>query len=662
MSGRNTQGIDPFYWPQQNNFRVFGVNELFFSPEETGILVQKNLATRLDENALHSLFRLAKGWPAAIKLAQIYYQSSSPQAPLPAVVPGGGSLFRFLLKNSLSTLPPDLVKFLICSSFLEQLTIPLCDHLLGIRNSAQHIKTLVRLGLLMERNLLQPGEFHYHALLQDHLLQEFATLDKAERERLVARACLWRIDHQQRESACRVAHTHGTPTTFTAFLQQCLLKWLLAGEADPVFRWLRVLDADTLRNIPHSGVAKSWSLAMFGEFLQAEKEICQELGGGSNMADCMSLLQPKDGMEVSALGVVYAIIRLFRGTMDEQLAAQLQQLLNHRALSNSHRSSFENLLAGYAIFHCRFEEARERASRAASAMASMGNRLGHALGTYMVANSHYLSNDIKNARLTCTNYLQQPDLDSGATARLLMQSFENYLDYQGLSPLTAENRIQDLLLVRQPAYTVELQLYLTLPLLHMRTRSKDFIGAHFLLIQLEQSARTSGAFQLQVHALYERVRLAYAKGDGNELEQLEQAHELLATGKRLLLSDVTLAWESVERPILAAILLLLHRGDLVQASQWLQQLQYLNVDFGQPIRFLPINLCMAYVEFRLNRISMAYRRLNDTLTQAEATGMLAGLLDDIPGLDDFVKTALEQGRIQNPQHAEKLRNLGFFTT
>jgi hypothetical protein len=102
----------------------------------------------------------------------------------------------------------------------------------------------------------------------------------------------------------------------------------------------------------------------------------------------------------------------------------------------------------------------------------------------------------------------------------------------------------------------------------------------------------------------------------------------------------------------------LQRGEHERAQRWTQQLLYLNVDHGYPIRFLPINVCLAYIEYQQGRISAAFRRLNDSLTQAEATGMLTGLLDDIPGLDDFVKQALDQQRILNPQQVKQLHALG----
>lgn len=662
LSGRNMAGMEPRHWSQDDRSPVFTPEQLYFDREETRQMLQAAPHNRVPDSWLNSLYHHTRGWPAAVKLAQIHLKTG-PSLTAFSQALSGNDVFHSLFKSVLANLDSELQRFLVQTSFLEHLSIPLCNHLLNIQNSADHIRTLRKLALLIEPDPLQGDEFRYHSLLQDHLLMLFRQLPPTQRDRLIARACLWRVEQNQREIACRVAWRHGQPAFFVELLRQSLREWLRIGEADPVYRWARQQGDSAWHVIPEVRFALGWALAMFGEFREAEKSLQLPPASGPDgqapqAVDVASLFRQANTPQTVTTTIIFAIIRQFRGEMDAGLLDQLQRLYSMPSVSNTSRASIDNLLAQEAIHQCRFREARQRAGRAAQVLASGGNRLGHALGTYLMANAHYLNNDLKNAKITCQSYLADASQHAGSTARALLHGFSVFLDYQGHQPLTAERGIQQILLTRQPVYSVELQLYLTLPLLHMKTRRQDYSGAHYLLLQLEEMAHTGGASQLQAHALYERVRLAFAMGHGRALARLDAEHQLMRSGSGWLLAANPLPWEILERKVMAAVLVAIHQGDLVRASQWLQQLQYLNVDAGYPIRFLPLNLCLAHIEFRLGRISTAFRRLNDTLTQAEATGMLTGLLDDIPGMESFVLTAIAQDRIQNPQHVEKLRALG----
>lgn len=657
LSGRNTQGIDPLQWELNESFALFTPQQLFFDLDETRHLLQMGQKMPLDDALVQSLFHYSKGWPAALKLAQVYVQSL-PAGQEPPATLFGRHIFNSLFSAVMESLDSPQRHFLVHVSFLESFSAAQCDHLLSSVTSAQQIQQLKNLALLIEPDLRQ-DEYRFHTLLREHLLERFEQQPQPVRDRLIARACLWLVEHQQREAACRIARRHSQSSFFVELLRQSFHEWFRAGDAGPVFYWARELGENTLLAIPETRFAWSWALTMFGEFVSAEQAIQHTLlQQHPQLDDGASLFRDTDTHHGTATAIIFSIIRLFRGEMTPTLLDHLQRLYNSPTLSNSHRASIDNVLAQHAIQQCRFREARQRATQAVQIMAKTGNRLGHSLGTYLIANAFYQNNDIKSAKATCQHYLGNPDLQPGATARALLEGFRAYLDYQSDQPLAAEQQIHTVLLTYQPGYSVDLQLFLTLPLLHLKTRRREFLAAHFLLQQLEHSARANGSRQTQAHAVYERVRLAYASGHSRELSQLDAALGILTTAEKLLQDAPDLTWEARERWIMAGILLLLQRGEREQAQRWTQQLLYLNVDHGYPIRFLPINVCLAYIEYQQGFISAAFRRLNDSLTQAEATGMLTGLLDDIPGLDDFVKLALEQQRIRNPQQVQQLHALG----
>src|SRR5690606_28669326 len=181
------------------------------------------------------------------------------------------------------------------------------------------------------------------------------------RERLVSRACLWLVEHDQRQVACRLAHQYLPRTFFVELLQQSLREWFRAGDAVPVFYWARELGEVTLLGIPETRFAWSWALIMFGEFVSAEDAIQRMQLSMDSGDDGWQALFRQQTPQATALAIMFAIIRLFKGEMSPTLLDHLQRLYNRPGLSNSHRGTIDNVLARHAIQHCQFAEARERA-------------------------------------------------------------------------------------------------------------------------------------------------------------------------------------------------------------------------------------------------------------------------------------------------------------
>lgn len=657
LAGRSINGIDPLQWELHDSFDMINQVGLFFTLDDTRQFLQARNGKSYDDALVQALFHYTKGWPAALKLAQIYLQTLPANQRVDTAI-FGRHIFNSLWGRVLEHLAPDLRNFLVHVAFLESLSAPLCDYVLNSLASAQHIAQLRTLSLFIEPDVCD-DTFCFHNLFREQLQEVFQQQPAALRDRLIARACAWLVDHGQRESACRIARQHSQGSFFIELLRRSFRVWFRAGDAEPVFYWGHQLGEQTLLAIPETRFAWSWALTMFGEFNSAESVIRNALLGPSSAdPDWINLFNRINSPREMATGIILAIIKLFRGEMTDELLEHLNRLYNNPGLSADQRASLDNVFAQHAVHACHFREARQRATQAVQVMEKTGNLFGHSLGTYLIANSCYHNNDIKTALDTCNHYLQQVTPGAASSARALLEGFRAFLLYQGDQPVQAEAMIQDVLLFHQPGYSIDLQLFLTVPLLRMKTRRGQFTQARFLIQQLEASAQASGSRMLQAHVVYELVRLAFAARHDNELQRLQTGFDVMHRARQALDNRTPMPWETRERWIMAAILLLIHGNELEQAQQWTQQLQYLTVDHGYPIRFLPINLCLAYIDHLAGNISASFRRLNDTLTQADATGMLTGLLDDIPGLDGFVQLALTRQRILNHQHVERIRASG----
>ena len=645
LSGRHANSIEIDRWRLRGELGLIGQTELFFTRDETRLLLGETTSNQ--DDTLQRVFEYTRGWPAGVKLAQVYLKRSGLTLnPGPDLF--GKHVFVDLCNGVLKTLPQPTQEFLVQTSILDGFTIPLCDHTLHSTHSADHVRLLLSLGLFIEADPTQTG-YRYHALFRHHLLQMFRQLSTEQQDRVIARACAWLADIGQREAACRLAREHSQQGFFLELLQRSFHAWFKAGRGEPVFFWARELGEQALMAQPETRFAWCWAQTMFGRWNDAERLLAR-----APLSTNSSASQQPDPASL----VLRSIIRLFRCELDEPQVEQLQRLHKLAEIPRDLRASIDNIMAQYAIHQCQYQDARQRAAQAALVLEQSDNQFGLTLAQYLVANSSYQNNDIRNAIAACDNYLTVSPLEPNTPSRALLAGFRAYLLYQGEQPLQAESLINEVLACCQPGYSIDLQIYLYVPLIRLRARRGQFIAAHELLQQLEAAANSTASPLLLAHTRFEALRLAYAKGNGNELQRLATQYAVEETARQALDPNLPLQWETREYRIMAGIVLFMHLEQFDRARALAQQLLHLNVDHGYPIRFLPINFCIAYLDLCLGQISQAYRRLNDTLTQAEATGMLLGLIDDLPGMDDMIRLALSHHRIQNQEHVRRFRAMG----
>lgn len=664
LSGRHATSIDTHRWALRDELGQLNQPQLFFSATETSELLQQG-GCQSDAEQAQRIFQYTRGWPAGVKLAQVLLAQSASQST-PDMF--GKHVFATLCNGVLAKLPHALQQFLLHTAMLENFSAPLCDYLLQTTRSSEFIRQLCDNALFIEALPTQSGaqhtassqpvSFHYHALFRDHLLQQFRQLPAAQRDRSISRACTWLVENGAREQACLLARDHGERVFFEELLHQSLCAWIKDGYAEPVCYWVRELGEARLMAQPETHFIWAWALGMSGQQQAAENLILRSQSlqqPGSGWKDLFLNAQRRSEIEMAAL---YAVMLLFRGELTDEHLEQLARLQKLPVTSRDVRASIDNIVAQQALYQCDFRTTRQRASQALLQLQANMHIFGQSLGHYLLANTSYLNNDIRNAIITCDAYLANiPPLETH-NAHALMEGFRAWLLYQGDQPLQAEILMENLLFNCQPGYSIDLQRYLTVPLIRLRIRRGDFVAARTLTEQLDALAQASGSAIFAAHATFEKIRLAYAKGNSSELQQLAMQNSLDDKVRLALDTSRPMQWEARECWVLAGIILHMQHEQFDKARALAQQLLHLSVDYGYPIRFLSLNMCIAYLDLCTGQISSAYRRLNDTLTQAEATGMLFGLIDDLPGMDDMIRLALSHQRILNPEHVRKFRSLG----
>jgi LuxR family maltose regulon positive regulatory protein len=144
--------------------------DLAFSAEEIEVLFTDyyDYPLRLEEALL--IYGKTEGWAIAVQL--IWQRLLLTGSGVPAILAGDAEtmddLFRFLALEVFHKQPPDIQRFLMQSSLLEELTAEACDRVLERDDSRPLLARLCSQSLFVQH--LGEGQFRYHSLFRDFLV------------------------------------------------------------------------------------------------------------------------------------------------------------------------------------------------------------------------------------------------------------------------------------------------------------------------------------------------------------------------------------------------------------------------------------------------------------------------------------------------------------
>lgn len=154
-----------------------GADDLRFRTWEVEELFRTCHNVRLSSADVAQLTRCTAGWAAGLQLFHLATTGRPPsdRSALLAGVVGGRLTSRYLAEQVLRQLDHPTLEFVLRTSVLARLTAERCDRLLQRNDSATIVIRLYRAGLVSSgQDPLGAAteEFHYHEVLQTHLLAQ----------------------------------------------------------------------------------------------------------------------------------------------------------------------------------------------------------------------------------------------------------------------------------------------------------------------------------------------------------------------------------------------------------------------------------------------------------------------------------------------------------
>ncbi|MDI7275172.1 MAG: tetratricopeptide repeat protein, partial [Anaerolineae bacterium] len=227
-----------------------GVRELRFTPQEIQELVLQNYHQVLPDETAQELARQSEGWITGILL--------SAQATWKDLLAGvarlrgtGLSVYDYLASEVFAQQGPEVQRFLLASSVLDEMNARRCNALLGIDNAAAILDLLEEGNVFIVRfEKEQERWYRYHALFQGFLRQKLASEAPEQATALHLRAADILEEEGEWDAAFRHRMAAGDLHGAVAVVLQAAQEMYEAGRLETLAQWIDQIPEHALADVP----------------------------------------------------------------------------------------------------------------------------------------------------------------------------------------------------------------------------------------------------------------------------------------------------------------------------------------------------------------------------------------------------------------------------
>jgi LuxR family transcriptional regulator, maltose regulon positive regulatory protein len=226
--------------------------DLRFTLGEAAQLISASTGLDLPEDVVAALGERTEGWVAGLQLAALSLQGRRDVAEFVAEFSGSHRyVLDYLTEEVLDRQPQDIRSFLLETSVLNRLSGPLCDAVLGRRDSQLLLESVERANLFLLPLDDERRWWRYHHLFADLLQSRLAREDPTRGAALHHAAADWYERHDLPDDAIGHALAGGDHERAARIVETHLERQLWRrNEGATLDRWLTALSPEVVRGHP----------------------------------------------------------------------------------------------------------------------------------------------------------------------------------------------------------------------------------------------------------------------------------------------------------------------------------------------------------------------------------------------------------------------------
>ena len=289
--------------------------DLYFSLAESGDLLA-NFGVEVAGADLAVLYQRSEGWAAALQMAALSLRGAKdPVRAARALQVRGHAIAEYFIAEVLDQQPPEVTRFMLDTSVLDELTADACAAVTGRADAAVLLRSVDAANLFLVALDDERTSFRYHHLVRQVLRTELRTRDRARQQALELRAAKWFEATGDSRRASRHFLAARQADRALALLEERVVTEFLRDPALPPPLDLSVVDPALLADAPDRLLALAADLVLSGD-----------LARGGEYVDLLERAQPPiepESRPAARLAALRSMHFGLIGQMDEAVDAAL---------------------------------------------------------------------------------------------------------------------------------------------------------------------------------------------------------------------------------------------------------------------------------------------------------------------------------------------------
>ena len=527
---RSDPALPVHRWRARGQLIELRALDLRFTLQEAEKFLNGSMGLHLQADEINQLGERTEGWAVGLQLAGLSLQGREDTASFIQRFSGSHHfVLEYLTNEALLQQQPEIQEFLLQTSILDQLCVPLCQAVTAREDCAQLLDTLKQQNVFVISLDDENYWFRYHHLFSDLLRMRLARGGADRLRRLHDRAAHWYQDNGLIDQSLDHALKAGNDEFAADLVNRSWRQAVHAGRLKDSLKWLESLPQEKVAQSALLSAAFAWTLWLIGRTNQVEPYVEQANRAYEKLSAAGQI--PPDNYEYSSLPGQMSAIQALTAARKGDLAGAIAYA--DRAIQLS--PPLEALARGLALsalgFACResgdFPRTLEAYQQSLPYSFGSGNIMAAAAVIASIARVYTLQGNLSAAEATHRQALQ-------AAEERGMAGMPAYgLCHAGLAELAYERN--------------------------------DLEQVRLLLERAQEQGRMGGYADLVKNVAVLQARLKRMEGDlQSALELLEGAAQFLLQKESMLLYREVQSWIARFSA---------EMGDVRRAVQWFEKLK-----------------------------------------------------------------------------------------